>query len=310
MTSLDTRMLVESLVPMLADHADPDVDLATYVGTHVFDEKVDGLRATLTSGDGLGQFYIRNRNGRDMTASYPDLEAGATFALPQGVVLDGEITIVGGRFEDIAKADRARAKDPSVAALGAAQFTAFDILHHPDHGDVRGWKYHARRRLLESLDLHHHGYETTMCSPDPAFFEKIKALGGEGVVVKRLEGRYQRGRHSDWRKYKTIREVTCIAIGYEPGKGSRADIGAVLLAMVDESTGKSVYVGKVGSGFTESEIRSLKGDLDKGVLPIVEIRVLGRTKTDKLRHPVYKGLRTDILPYEVRSTQLNALPQG
>jgi bifunctional non-homologous end joining protein LigD len=310
MTALDTRVLVETLVPMLADHADSDVPLSTYVGTHVFDEKIDGLRATLTSGDSAGQFFMRNRNGRDMTASYPDLEAGATFALPLGVVLDGEITVEGGRFEDIAKADRKRQKDVVAALDQPVLFTAFDILHHPDHGDVRNWKYDERRRLLESLDLNGHGYATTMCSPDPAFFEHIKALGGVGVVIKRLSGRYERGRNANWRKFKTVREVTCIAVGYEPGNGARAEIGAVLLAMVNEETGKSVYVGKVGSGFSESAIKSVKADLDKGLMPILEIQVLGRTKENKLRHPVFKGVRTDILTYEVRSTQLNALPQG
>lgn len=310
MTSLDTRMLVETLTPMLAGHADMDVPLTTYVGTHVFDEKLDGLRATLTSGDKDAQFYIRNRNGRDMTASYPDLEADAYFSLPHGVVLDGEITIEGGRFEDIAKADRQRAKDPRVAVETPVRFTAFDILHHPDFGDVRGWPYDERRRLLETLNLNGPRFHTSIVSPDPLFFEQIKALGGEGVVIKRLNGRYRNGRHNDWMKYKTVREVTCIAMGYEPGKGSRADIGAVLLAMVDETTGKSVYVGKVGSGFTEQSIAKMKADLDQGILPIVEVQVLGRTKTDKLRHPVFKGERTDILAYEVRSTQLNALPQG
>lgn len=306
---LDPTMMLDGLgEPMLADVC--EANLATLVGTHAFDQKLDGVRALL--GTSRSGFALRNRSGRDIVANFPEMEAGATFALRDGLVLDGEITAKEGTFQDINR--RGRVLRPGAngwldAKDHPAEYTAFDILHHPKEGDVRHWAYQDRRALLDSIGLNGHGFTTSIVSADPAHYERIKALGGEGVVAKRLTSRYHKGRKKDWLKFKTTREITAIAVGYEAGRGSRADCGAFLLVMIDVD-GKPVHVGKVGGGMTRRQINEIKGLIDQRETPVLEVTVLGRSRDNILRQPTFKGLRTDLDVHEVNINQLNALPRG
>lgn len=306
-TLLNVRDMLDGLTPMLAETCEQD--LTTLVGTHIFDQKVDGVRTLIARHD--GELIIRNRNGKDRTDVYPEIEAAATFDLPDGLALDGEIVAASGVFSDIQRRDKQRGASTAALAVEVpAKFVAFDILHHPDEGDVRHLPYEARRRLLEAVVPSTSRFDITLASADPAFYDQIKALGGEGVVAKRLAAPYGIGRKKDWLKFKTTRSVSAIAVKYENGKGSREDtIGALLLAMVNDE-GVGAYVGKVGSGLKAEDLTFLKDQMDSGILPIVEVETLGRTKNNLLRQPVFKGVRTDLEAHEVRINQLNALPKG
>ena len=80
-----------------------------------------------------------------------------------------------------------------------------------------------------------------------------EAQGLEGVVGKRLESVYQPGRRSrSWIKTAIRHAHEVIIAGWAPGSGNRRDsLGALLLAVHDD-TGELVYVGDVGTGFTDA----------------------------------------------------------
>jgi bifunctional non-homologous end joining protein LigD len=300
--------LLTTITPMLADTS--DIKLETLSGTHLFDTKVDGLRA-IAAWDGR-TLTMRNRNGRQMD-NYLDLEVAAA-GLPCPVILDGEIVAASGKFQDAAWRDKQR----GVKAIKAmqdcpAQFRAFDILWHPGYGDVRHLPYIERRRLLVSLILAGMGggrWSITQASTDPKFYDVIRALGGEGVVAKRYTARYEPGRRSSWLKYKSKHRITCIGTGYEPGKGARLAFGAMFLSVLDD--GEPIDVGRVGSGFTLPETLEMKAIFDAAQsaadLPLVEIECLGITREGKLRQPVFIGWRTDLNMNEATAAQLAALP--
>lgn len=300
-----TYDLLTAQHPMLAEAG--VVPLESLAGSHYFDQKLDGIRA-LAAWDAEG-LMLRNRNGRDISLAYPDLEASAPAFLRGPVILDGEIVAASGSFQDIAKRDRARTLASVAAAIRAtpAVFAAFDVLWHPERGDLRHLPAIERREALMELGLAGKTWRTSVASADPALYDQIRLLGGEGVVAKRKTSRYQGGRRPDWLKYKSKHSVTCIGIGYEPGNGSRAQFGAMLLAMVAD--GKAVPVGKVGSGITVDESLALKAELDAAHLPVVEIECLGVTQSGKLRQPVYKGCRSDLTLIDAPLSQLEALPR-
>jgi bifunctional non-homologous end joining protein LigD len=301
--------LLTTITPMLADTS--DIKLETLAGTHLFDTKVDGLRA-IAAWDG-SRLTMRNRNGRVMD-NYLDLEVAAA-GLPGPVILDGEIVAESGKFQDAAWRDKQR----GVKAIKAmqdcpARFMAFDILWHPHKGDVRHLPYHNRRFLLTMLELEQHcgpRWSITQASTDPKFYDVIRALGGEGVIAKRYTARYEPGRRSSWLKYKAAYTLSCIGTGYEPGKGARAQFGALYLALIGKD-GQAVPVGKVGSGFTLPETLEMKAILDKATaafeLPIVEIQTYNLTRDGKLRMPVYLGQRTDLTLKDCTVAQLEQLP--
>ena len=108
--------------------------------------------------------------------------------------------------------------------------------------------------------------------------------------------------------------------GYLPGEGSRGRLGALLLG-VYEGNGRLCFAGRVGTGFTEAELTRLLGLLDPlrrdrpsfdpeprprlkeaiWVEPaiVVEVEFTEWTGVGILRHPSYKGQRTDTDPGDV-----------
>jgi ATP-dependent DNA ligase len=80
----------------------------------------------------------QSRSGRDSTSSWPDL-AAAGMALEPGTILDGEAVIFRSGIIDFSAAQSRMASSPVRAAALARQQPAsyaFDILAHPQHGDV------------------------------------------------------------------------------------------------------------------------------------------------------------------------------
>ncbi|MEV0800577.1 hypothetical protein AB0I34_22995 [Kribbella sp. NPDC050281] len=77
------------------------------------------------------RLWTRNRN--DITDSFPDIAAAATRQVPDGVVLDGELAILGGdgRLSFDALQQRlvtSPAKARAKAAELPASYAAFDLL--------------------------------------------------------------------------------------------------------------------------------------------------------------------------------------
>lgn len=269
-------------------------------GTHVFDLKVDGVRAILYR-DPDPRFV--NRNGVDITHRYPEIVA--QIASGTGLAIDGEIIADDGRFETTLLRDQ-QEKGAAIARLAKAHPCRFVAFDGPEvHGD---WE--RRRQWLEmevdNIDVPR--VTTTPYSDDPCFFAEVAEMGMEGVIAKRKTSRYQPGKRStDWVKFKTVQRVTCIVTGYSPGTGSRAHFGNMTLVMLDDQH-EPVEVGTVGSGFTEKQTHELKARLDAGEILVVEIEALNLTSGRRLRHPVYKGIRSDLSPIDVTTKQLDTLP--
>ena len=102
-----------------------------------------------------------------------------------------------------------------------------------------------------------------------------------------------------------------VIIGYTEPSGSRKYFGALLLGAYDK--GKLKYVGKVGTGLTSKDLASLYTifqSLKRKEPPlespprlkdvtflsprlVAQISYAEWTKDEKLRHPVFLGLRDD-----------------
>ncbi|MFC9269093.1 ATP-dependent DNA ligase [Streptomyces zhihengii] len=93
--------------------------------------------------------------------------------------------------------------------------SAWDVLVHPQHGNVRGRPYSERRALLLDLvgDLGPpmpatDGYETAMI-----WCETLQEQGAEGIVAKRAGGTY-RGGSREWRKIRHAETEDLVVAGY------------------------------------------------------------------------------------------------
>jgi ATP-dependent DNA ligase len=136
--------------------------------------------------------------------------------------------------------------------------------------------------------------------------------GDEGVIAKLSDSTYESGRSRNWLKFKCVRDQEFVVGGYTSPKGSRIELGALLIGYYDGPD--LVYAGKVGTGFDEATLRSLHERLSpieqdaspftrglvrengaRWVRPklVAQIGFTEWTRDGKLRHPRYQGLRTD-----------------
>jgi bifunctional non-homologous end joining protein LigD len=141
-------------------------------------------------------------------------------------------------------------------------------------------------------------------------------------VAKRWDSTYQPGRRSrSWIKAKNWKTQEIVIGGWREGTGGRtSQIGALLMGIPDGDELR--FVGRVGTGFTEKELGRLKAILTplqtakspfnellsgqdaKGVTFVKpelvgEVRYGEWTSDGRLRHPSWRGLRSDKTPAEV-----------
>lgn len=285
-----------------------------------YEVKFDGIRAISYIAEEL---RIRSRNDNDITAAWPELAALAPSDLP--FVIDGEIVALtdDGRSSFEALQPRMHQRNPAIVSALAnttpITYMIFDLLHIGDRSLI-DLPYQQRRELLEQLDLHGRHWQTPprLSGPGGAVLDESRRLGLEGIVCKRLDSPYQPGRRSPlWLKAKNIREQEVIVVGWKPGAGRRTgQIGSLLMA-VNNDRGELVYIGNVGTGFTQAILADLRAKLQllQRDTPVVEAPVpdavwvepqlVGEvsftewTGDGRLRHPSWRGLRFDKAPREV-----------
>jgi DNA ligase D-like protein (predicted 3'-phosphoesterase) len=143
-------------------------------------------------------------------------------------------------------------------------------------------------------------------------------------MAKQKDSHYEEGlRTGSWLKIKKLKTCDCVIFGYTRGAESReATFGALLLGLYDKE-GKPVYVGKVGSGFSQDTLRLLliefqkittdgvpfkpeAGDVVTWLTPKLVCEVIYQTVTRdyKLRMARFQRLRTDKLPTECTLDQI------
>lgn len=318
--------LPETLAPMLATAG----TLPTTGEGWAFEFKWDGIRAILAV-DG-GRVRATSRNGRDITGSYPELRALGEAVGADQLLLDSELVVVdeGGRPSFGRLQHRMQVQGPAAARAAARDpisIVLFDLLHH--NGEpLFDLPYDDRRARLEGLGLAGPRWAVT-----PAFVdEEPKAalslatdIGMEGVVAKRRNSRYRPGTRSrDWIKVKAERTQEVVIGGWTAGQGNRSGtFGALLLGLPDQSdAGRLRFVGKVGTGFDAAALDDLLRRLEHARrdtspfterLPtgtgavagwaepslVGEVRYTEWTGDVRLRHPVWRGLKSDKTVEEV-----------
>ncbi|NGX06661.1 ATP-dependent DNA ligase [Mycobacteroides franklinii] len=273
-----------------------------------FEGKWDGYRLILECD--RGQLRALARSGRDVTAEFPALQRLAHELAEHRVVLDGEVVVLDP--QGVPSFSSLQNRTPSADI----RFWAFDLLYLDGKSLLRT-KYRDRRRLLEVLGS---GTES-MTVPDQLSGDGVAALahshdqGWEGVVAKRRDSPYIPGRTQSWIKAKNWSGQEVVIGGWRKGQGGRSSgIGALLMGIPDESGLR--YAGRVGTGFTEKELASLKERLEplhceespfsaplsaveakdvQFVEPVLvgEVRYGDRTPGGILKHSSWRGLRPD-----------------
>ena len=323
----DDLPMPDEVAPMLATPATPDQIAATQ-DEYAYEMKWDGVRSVVYLAG--GSVKLVSRRGRDDTPAYPDLVEALRQVDVETAVLDGEIVVTddSGRPTFGLLQNRINLTRPAdiqrAAATWPAQLMVFDILELDGRSLVRE-PYERRRELLEKTVRGVIGGRVqvppTFDGDLDAALSTSRALKLEGVVAKRHGSVYQPGRRSHtWLKIKLHLSQEVVIAGWRPGQGRRdGGIGSLLVGVPTEDGLR--YVGRVGSGLNDkqlSEMEKLLRPLARRDNPLVEVpredardahwvdpELVGEviytelTGPGRLRHPVWKGLRTDKTPADV-----------
>jgi bifunctional non-homologous end joining protein LigD len=266
----------------------------------VFERKLDGIRCLAVKDGGRTRLYSRNE--LSLNDRYASLAAALDADPADRLVVDGEaVAFVRGR-------DRFGAGE-----RGELFYYVFDVLFATGR-DVRPLPLEERRAVLEGVLRWRDPLRMTeqLTGDGAALLADACDEGWEGLIAKRLGTPYVSTRSRDWLKLKCTRAQELVIGGFTAPRGSRTDLGALLVGHFEGD--RLRYAGKVGTGFTRVTLRELAERLaplareaspfepEKGIPRaatwvepelVAQIAFMEWTPDGRLRHPSFLGLRDD-----------------
>lgn len=137
---------------------------------------------------------------------------------------------------------------------------------HLDGVDVAAAPLVERKALLQELlegQTGHLAFSSHVQGDGNEAYRLAGEQHFEGIISKRADRAYHSGRSDDWRKTKQLASDEFAVVGYTAPKGSRSGFGSLLLAKPDPTHGW-LYVGRVGSGFSDPLIKEISEKLQGG----------------------------------------------
>ena len=259
--------------------------------------KWDGIRAQLVKR--AGQTHLWSRGEELITRQFPEV-VDATAAIPDGIVLDGEILAFrDGRPLPFSALQQRLGRERQLSRASRdvpVVFMAYDVLEHQAE-DIRTRPLHQRRAILQSIiemaqSLAPPALPSSEAAPLlpfnsppgpaaalspwrlspvidadtwPALVDlrnDARQRGVEGLMLKRLSSAYLVGRkRGDWWKWKIDpHTIDAVLIYAQPGSGKRASLLSDYTFGLWDN-GQLVPVAKAYSGLTNVEV----GEVDRWI---------------------------------------------
>jgi len=247
------------------------------MGVVVAQYKYDGLRTQIHK-DGQ-RVSIFSRSLEDMSHIFPELIAGTLRQVrAESAILDAEALAYNPAaeeflpFQETTRRRRTHQIEAMAEQIPLKAFV-FDILYK-DGISLLDTPLMERLRILE--ETVHPAEDTLMLTAShivkdastlSLLFDEARSLGLEGLVVKKLESRYEAGaRNFNWVKLKRHSAgalndtIDCVLLGYLFGRGKRAALGAGALrvGVYDPERDLFVTVTKIGTGLSDEEWRGIR----------------------------------------------------
>ena len=286
---LINKALGKSLVPdpslMLAE--DDESQIAKW-DRIVIEEKYDGVRVIAIVKGNEVTYFTRSFNElpqrclQKITAEIKVLLGGITIPEP-GIFFDGELTDLN-RTSVSGKVTQMLKGNPADSIGDDMLYNIFDTEEVSTLEKGKGGNpFYMRRQLLETMFKARKIEQIVdkfivKLGENPPFtsivlansittedhslihktYKELVDEGGEGVIVKSVNHLYECKRSKSWIKIKEVNDCDLIIKGWYPGEGKREGFIGGLIC--EDASGK-VQV-KVGSGFTEEDLKSLSENPD------------------------------------------------
>jgi len=303
--------------PMLGSAIDKPFDDKDWI----YEIKWDGYRAIAEVSD---EIQLYSRNFLDFRAKYPSV-VEALKSFKNEVVVDGEVVALdeNGKpsFQMLQNVDKKKSQ---------ICYVIFDILRL-DGKDLTELPLIERKKILKKIfPKHPLLINSSYVEKRGVDFYKIAVKQDlEGIMAKNKNSRYYPGlRSKEWLKIKTTKRQETVICGFTSPRGSRGYFGALVLGVY--KNGKLNFVGHTGSGFDDKSLVSLYKRLKPLIqkkspftetLPklngpvawvkpqlVCEIKFSEWTGDNRMRHPIFMGLREDKKATEVVREQTKTTP--
>jgi bifunctional non-homologous end joining protein LigD len=208
---------------------------------------------------------------------------------------------------------------------GDLLYFAFDLLHR-DGLDLTPLPLIERKAALKKLLGRRRGagpirYSDHVQGKGGAFYNHACKLGLEGIVSKLARSPYRPRRTTEWLKVKCLLRQEMVIGGWQDSDKQGRSLKSLLLGFYDR-TGRLVFAGKVGTGFSlrlGRELVDLMRKIERPDPPftlvprddrrgsrwaepplVAEIAYSNWTTDGVMRHPKFVALREDKPAREVR----------
>jgi bifunctional non-homologous end joining protein LigD len=313
---LSSAPLPDFLEPMKAQLVD-----SIRPGDWIYEIKFDGYRALALRGG--RETRILSRNQKDLGKKFLEITSSIAALDVQDVIIDGEIVALDDRgrpsFQLLQGFDMGLVRPPIV-------FYAFDLLRLNGQ-DLRSSPIEERKAKLATLLKNPPSairYSASFTENIDKLLSRVRELSLEGLIGKRAGSKYDSRRFGAWIKIKLYQQDSFVIGGYTQPAGERKHMGALLVGVYEN--GKLKFAGRVGTGFSEKLLQALSVELNKIAIkacPFYNLPAAGRgldpgltvaemkrcvwvqpsnvcqvkftewTRDDRLRQPVFLGIRTD-----------------
>jgi len=283
----------------------------------LYEMKYDGYRA-LTKINGEKTEMI-SRSGNSFNKQYFSLVEEMN-KVNVRVIVDGEVVIENNK----GISDFQLLQNYINTRKGILKYYVFDILFINGHRTI-DLPLRERKELLDiffrNYKFKHIFKSDYKIGKGEELFKKSFKKGYEGIIAKDMESHYLPGKRThSWLKVKSNMSQEAIICGYTTPKKSRKYFGSLILGIYEKHTLK--YIGNCGTGFTEVSLKELHEQLTKlsveecpfstkpaiggvkgevvWVRPelVCQVKFHEWTKDNRMRVPVFEGLRIDKSPNE------------
>lgn len=245
-----------------------------------FEIKYDGARIQIHKEDGRIELYTRRLE--NVTKQFPEIVEGASKNIKaKSTIIEGELVAVKSRgdrhprpFQDLSRRIKRKYNITELARNIPVEINLFDLIYHEGENKI-GCKFEERRKLLEEIvnqtDVFRLADQLITDNAEEAevFYKKALELGHEGVMAKNLDAPYQPGSRVGYMyKIKPVMEtLDLVIVGATWGEGRRAHwLGSFLLAVFDPDRGDYLTIGRMGTGFTDEQLKEMTDLLKEDIV--------------------------------------------
>ena len=263
-------------------------------------EKYDGLRGIWTGKELVSRPSKKDGHLKGKIFNY--VPEWFINMLPKGISLDGELWLGRGKFQEISglsnyKISKKITKDFLDNLWKQVKYMVYDIPHLNEPYIQR---YEKLKTIINNLQVKE-GFESPIQLSTQIIVNDLEHLsqlynnytinGAEGIILREPNSYYETKRSKLLLKMKLNNDAEAIVKGYILGTGKYKGL---LGSLICELNNKTFHIG---TGFNDLMRNEYNDPESKYYIPIGSIVNFGYmelTNDGIPRHPVYRGIRTDI----------------